>query len=288
MKAGLVELGVDVSGFEAWDAGGAIRQAVRANPKQRLRTVLESITAACKADCDLIVLPGYTVASRHPPTEIIELSKGRTIVFECLWPRAPEASKRARRPWWSFVARDERLISSGVRQWFSSSNEVTPGGLLGAGTTELLRELREGTPRRWKVDGVAFTLLVCGETNLVRGFVDAAGARRCGLPAAVPARVERWVRGAGRVVLNPAHTWSTLPWMADKRVWLSQGGWYLHTANRHSSYARYFLDDDGQTQTKNARRSRDHVAAAWRDGHPAALTPGPTGSGYSVQTVDIP
>jgi len=285
MKVGLIELEVDISQRTADDAGAAIRETLRANPASRMTTALAALDAARDEKCDLIVMPGYTVVSRHPPQEIIDRSQGCTIVFECLWPRRKDADKRVDRPWWSFVAKNGRLIVAGARQWFSSSADVAPAGTLSPEANQLLRELREATPRRWRVGGHKCTLLICGEVNLARGSL-VNGRRQCRLPKGAPVGTKRRVRGDGRVVINPAHTWSTLTWMASKRAWLSEDGWTLHTANTHTSYLRKTVKA-GVAQTVNGR-AWSSAAAAWKNGVTHPLTLAAKTQDFSVHTLTIP
>lgn len=285
MKVGLIELKVDISQCTASSAGTAIRKTLRADPATRMETALAALDAARDKDCDLIVMPGYTVVSRHPPQEIIDRSKGCTIVFECLWPRRKDADKRVSRPWWSFVAKDGRLIVAGVRQWFSSSSDVAPAGTLSPEASQLLRELREGTPRRWLVDGHKCTLLICGEVNLARGAL-VNGQHQCRLPDGAPSGTEGRVRGGGRVLINPAHTWSTLTWMAKKRAWFSEDGWTLHTANTHTSYQRKKVKAGvAKVVTGHAW---SNAAAAWKDGVTHPLTLAVTKTNFAVHTLTIP
>lgn len=285
MKVGLIELEVDISQRTAADAGAAIRETLRANPASRMTTALDALDAALREKCDLIVMPGYTVVSRHPPQEIIDRSKGCTIVFECLWPRRRDADKRVDRPWWSFVAKDGRLIVAGVRQWFSSSADVAHAGTLSPEASQLFRELREATPRRWKAGDRKCTLLICGEVNLVRGAL-VNGSPQCRLADGAPRGTEGRVHGGGRIVINPAHTWSTLTWMARKRAWLSEDGWTLHTANTHTSYLRKTVKA-GVAQTVNGR-AWSSAAAAWKNGVTHPLTLAAKTQDFSVHTLTIP
>ncbi len=285
MKVGLIELKVDISQCTADDAGEAIRETLRADPASRMTATLAALDAARDEGCDLIVMPGYTVVSRHPPQEVIDRSKGCTIVFECLWPRRTDADKRVERPWWSFVAKNGRLIVAGARQWFSSSSDVAPGGTLSPEAKQLLRELREGSPRRWKLKGHKCTLLICGEVNLARG-TSVNGQRRCRLPKRRPVGTERRVRGEGRLVINPAHTWSTLPWMATKRAWFSEGGWTLHAANIHTRYSREKVEA-GVSKVVTIRESPS-AAFAWENGNLHPLTLAVRTADFAVHTLTIP
>ena len=59
------------------------------------------------------------------------------------------------------------------------------------------------------------------------------------------------------LVVNPSHTASLLPALADKRAWLSRDGLLIHTANTYSS---------GWTKTKNGNipgKASDTAATAW-------------------------
>jgi hypothetical protein len=84
-----------------------------------------------------------------------------------------------------------------------------------------------------------------------------------------------------RLVVNPAHTPTSIQAMRDKRAWLSKGRTLLLTAN---TYRTHWLDDDGNPAGRRAHQA----ATAWVDGERMDLAVAAEEPGFRVLTVDVP
>ena len=213
-------------------------------------------------------VPGWTLVANHVPAWLGPISNGCTLIFECS-PLDVRGTKSTRKggddPAFNgrfHVLRDGRPAVRPVQQVLATAGHVPALG------KRLVEELADHVARRWREKTREAVLFACGEVNLVSGG-GRSNARwdRDVIPASS-------VRGR-RLVLNPAHTPSTLPAMRDKRAWLSgRGGWLFTTANVFPGW----------------ERSAHRAAAAWHDGEPSALESpqarAPEG-GFAVHVVTV-
>jgi len=291
MLFGLVELHVDLTGLTAPGQPEAVMAGVRRDTR-RAETVRAAVGHALRLGCAFVVLPGWTLVADEPPAWLLSLSAGVIVVAECLRPdgasrRAvgrvkgqarqprvkggPTADDEAGPVWHGYVLHDGRVVVGPARQCFAEADELSAAG------AELIGQLLADAPagRRWAAPGVGpALLLLCGEVGVVGGrggcwHRDAV--TRAGLSEAA-----LW---SPRLVVNPAHTWTRLQPMRDKRSWLSLSGLLLHTANTHSAGWRKGPGEDA------VAGQASHTARAWADGELAELD-AHAGDGYAILTLE--
>jgi hypothetical protein len=263
MRVGLVELHVDLGGRPTSE----IRDAIAAD-HSREEKVRAAIQDARAKSCNMVLFPGWTLVTDRVPAWLRTASKGCTVVFECV-PPGQSGSKTMGKggddPAFDglfHVLHDGRPAVRPVQQVLAQAGQVAKHGV------RLVEQLADPKARRWRERTHEALLLACGEVNLVSG-----GGRSS-------ARWERRdlvassVRG-GRLVLNPAHTPTTLPAMRHKRAWLSgAGGWLLMTANVYTARPR----------------SAHRGAVAWRNGKRVELEEPDLwacDSGFAVHVVTV-
>lgn len=268
MKAGLIELFVDLAPVDCKEGLGraeAVCRAIRALGDDRDRVVRATVKAAKDLDCGLIVLPGWTVVADEPPAWLLKLSKGCTLIFECLWPAAGTHGKEAGRA--MYVARNGEVVVGPIFQWIVEADDLWRNTTcLSPAAISLAREIAAPTPRRWNAGGAlgGSLLMVCGEVNIVGDKVSGPEGHRHhhGFHHAEVLAVGLTMDGlrANGLIVNPAHTATSVEAMRVRRRWLSQGGWVLLTANTHSAWTK--STDDGP---KKGAASWN-AASAWRLG----------------------
>jgi hypothetical protein len=157
-----------------------------------------------------------------------------------------------------------------VRQVLAEADDVRDPSLL----QELVKQIGSPELRRWKQEAQEALLLICGEVNIVAGGGNGPARHR---EEAELMGLEQGALKGGMLVLNPAHTPSTLQALRDKRSWLSRsGGCVLSTANTYSGHP-----------ARNAWSG----AAAWIDDVLAELVPVVTRDddlSYTLQTITWP
>lgn len=281
MKFGLIELFVDLNGILAESASDAVCKGIRQDPQKREETVRGAVDAARRCGCDFVVLPGWTLEASKPPGWLVELSLGRTIVFECLHPLKPQKTQPVAKkgkitptistaeispdasdyPWRTFVAEDGKLVVGPARQRVVQAADLWSGEVLSENALALVSDLLAEGPivRRWSVSGVGDAmLLICGEAN----FVGGGGRSKCWNHETVEKAgltVQRLT--SLKVIANPSHTRSGPQALRDKRAWLSRGGILLHTANIHSNGWKK-VNGDGAVPGKASHQA----AIAWVQG----------------------
>ena len=213
----------------------SIRRWLRAEPDLREIQVRSVLTSMALDDVDLVVLPGWTLVGREPPEWLVELSRDRTIVVEMLAKRDTEdVTKGASH--YSFVLQSGRRLLGPEPQILGESEEVWASN---AFTKEAHEAASRIASRRTfeLAPGLDALLMICGETNLAHGR---AGEHLLpeGMEVSAP------------LILNPSHTWMSLPANQRQREFLSRTGLLLTTANTHPELS--------ETQT------RDWKAASWK------------------------
>jgi hypothetical protein len=264
MRVGLVELHVDLGRRPASE----IRTAIAADTTRQDK-VRAAITHARAKECDIVLFPGWTLATARVPAWMAVASKGCTLIFECFPPGAGGqkiTGKGGDDPTFDgrfHVLRDGRPKVQPVQQVLAQAGQLAKHG------ERLAKELATPDARRWSEGSREALLLACGEVNLVRG-----GGRS-------EPRWERADLGAsrlrgGRLVLNPAHTPTPLAAMRDKRRWLSgRGGWLFMTANLYTG----------------KERSTHRAADAWHSGKSLrleSLDARAHNAGFAVHVATLP
>ncbi|MBK6533728.1 MAG: hypothetical protein IPF99_30325 [Deltaproteobacteria bacterium] len=247
-----------------------------------MRTALDQAVAG---GAEWIVFPGWTLVGTSPPAWLLEASKERTIVCECLHPdwtadkevRVPRETvgKERRTPLGAAdrVA-DDKLRAPEPPVWPAWTTYVLKGGRAAieatqrfaraddrdAGSPALLGDLSAGS--RSNGDSI---LWICGEVELLSGgggHPD-GGANRVRNTTGHP---DSLLRGGG-IVLNPSHTRAGPQASRDKRAWLSHKGWLLNTANTHAGgWTFWKFDNEDQPLRPLTARASHRAAAAWRRG----------------------
>jgi hypothetical protein len=202
MKFGVVELPVDPRGIRASGATDAVWQGIRRD-EQRDAVVRRALHHAVGHGCDLVVFPGWTLVEPALPPWLLDASAGCTVVVECILPdtKPRSGSPRKGRP-----ASKGKVRSAGV----APVPETIPSWC------------------RWRGYVVADGQVVVGRAPQFVAEIcrNRQAVEDAGLTAEDLARL--------RLVVNPAHTASSLAALRDKRARLSRGGLVLHTANTQS------------------------------------------------------
>lgn len=268
MKAGLIELFVDLAPVDCEEGLGradAVCRAIRGLGAARDHEVKAAVEAAKDLNCRLIVLPGWTIVADEPPAWLLNLSKGCTLIFECLWPAGGTHGKEAGRA--MYVARNGEVVVGPIFQRIVEADDLWRNATcLSPEAISLAREIAAPTPRRWNAGGTlgGSLLMVCGEVNIVGDKVSGPEGHRHHhgfhhVEVLAVGLTKDRLRANGLVV-NPAHTATSVEAMRAKRRWLSQKGWVLLTANTHSAWTK--CTDDDPTQGAASW----NAASAWRLG----------------------
>ncbi len=282
MKAALIELWIDPTqdpSPEPRTFSAVLQDTLRRAALDRDRVVKTALAQAVADGAEWIVFPGWTVVGTSPPPWLLNASRGRTIVCECLHPDGtatkenrtrPAASKERRIPdraagavdeapapwpsWTTYLLKDGKVAVTATQRFARASDRA-------AGSAALLGDLTDGS--RSDSDAI---LWVCGEVELLSG----GGGRRGGGPNPVRNETKHRdsvLRGGG-VVLNPAHTRAGPQASRDKRAWLSRGGWLLNTANTHArGWTFWGVDKEGQFTTSYTAGVSHSAAGVWRRGN---------------------
>ena len=166
-----------------------------------------------------------------------------------------------------YVARNGKVVVGPIFQWIVEADDLwRDTTCLSLAAISLAREIAAPTPRRWNAGGTlgGSLLLVCGEVNIVGDEVSGPKGNRHHQGfhheevLAVGLTTDR-LRAHGLIV-NPAHTATSVEAMRAKRRWLSQGGWVLLTANTHSAWTK--CTDEGPKRGASSW----NAAAAWNLG----------------------
>lgn len=228
---GLVEMFVDLpmnahngSAFEDVGAVHArLRQRCGQAKKDRLADVLRILKDERLAGVDLLVFPGYTlpIGEAAIPKEIRDAIGERVVVLETFGAgdgKTPGKTSISRR---THVLYDGKaLLRPPVEQQVITASDAEDGDRV----TRVVRELR--SDRRWTVRGGArCALVICGEVNVVKHSQTGEGWPLHG-------DLEKRLKPID-VVVNPAHTRTSLPAMHAKRDWFARGRVLLTTANLH-------------------------------------------------------
>lgn len=246
MKAGLIELFVDLAPINRKKGLGraeAVCRAIRRLGAARDNNVRAAVEAAKDLDCGLIVLPGWTIVADEPPAWILDLSEGCTLIFECLWPAEGTHGKEAGRA--MYVARNGKVVVGPISQRIVEADDLWRNNTcLSPDAISLAKEIAAPTPRRWNAGGTLgrSLLMVCGEVNIVGDEVEGPEGDRHHQgfhheEVLAAGLTEDRLRANGLVV-NPAHTATSVEAMRVRRRWLSQRGWVLLTANTHSAWTK--------------------------------------------------
>ena len=136
MKYGLVELHVDLAGIRANSQTNAVMEGIRRDSR-RADTVQQALAAAVQYGCDFILFPGWTLVDTSPPSWLLRASADRTIVFECLSPRAAvRGGTKGNRP--PVIQKGAKLSASPepfeVPPWCSWQGYVAANGEIAIGT----------------------------------------------------------------------------------------------------------------------------------------------------------
>lgn len=235
LRYALVELRVQIpTGVVYSGAASAVKAAVNADP-QRQATVEEILDRSELKAADVILFPGYTLVSKTMPKTVAQKVRDRYVVLELMAADKTGDDATPKRRWRrTFVLGPGGRLCGPVRQWVITSDDAWNNA--GGASDETLRVVAEldgeRAPRRtWSSRGRTDTsLMVCGEVNI-------AYPEQKGPTWAVDPRLLDVLAGRG-VIMNPAHTPSTLPAMQRKREWLSERRALLTTANVHNGFTK--------------------------------------------------
>jgi hypothetical protein len=285
MKCGLVELYVDIAGERASIAASAVENRILQDRNGRGHAVRGALNCAVRRNCDIVVFPGWTLVEKDLPEWLVQGSRGRILVFECLSPDVPRGRGKgeiACRPdgradesvvvnpyLRAYVVRDGRTVVGPVQQHIIFATDLWNGRHLSQRGTALVRALQASGPsgRRWNIEGVGEAMLIlCGEANFVGGGGPGGPCRNHQAVEASGLTTQN-LRGV-RVFVHLGHTRVSLPALTHKRVWLSQSGLMLHTANIHSD--GWWKEGKGNATPGNAS---DTAARAWVNGKEQKLRP---------------
>lgn len=274
MRIGIVEFFVDIEDCKGLRFD-CVPRAIREDPG---RESLVQRAVEASGDCDVLVLPGWTLVADTPPGWIVDASWGRTVVLECIWSGKPASHARKRRnasqrrdevrlgDWDAYVLHDGQVVIGPAPQRLAMGEDVGSNPATEALCADILWSGSKPPGRVWSHPSFGKTLLlVCGEANIAGGGPE--GHTRC-YHRDIVAKYdvdERWLRGFP-LVLNPSHVPGGPQALRDKRAWLSRSGLLVNTANSHSAgWTRAILEKKkivGWDWGRAARKS----AKIWRNG----------------------
>ncbi|TAK27424.1 MAG: hypothetical protein EPO40_17550 [Myxococcaceae bacterium] len=231
IKYGLVEMSVNLP--ERPCKGGAYkdRDAVAARLRQRcgqaktdrLNDVLRILLDERFQDVDLLLFPGYTlpVGSKPIPKEVLEAVGKRTVVIETFGAGASKHGGKVSGARLMHVLHKGKALVKPVAQRITTNEDAKDGNRV----AEVVAGLRRA--RRWLVRShVRCGLIICGEVNVVKHSTQGAKALHDELETRM---------GPIDLVVNPAHTRTSLEAMRCKRDWLARGRVLLTSANLHGA-----------------------------------------------------
>lgn len=217
------------------DVSRSIRKWLRAEPERREHQVRSVLMSVALDGVDLVVLPGWSLVGREPPEWLVELSQDRTIVVEMLAEQNTEDVTKGSSHY-SFVLQCGRRLIGPEPQILGASEEVWASNAFTKKAYEAASRI--ASHRTFELDpGLDVLMMICGEINLAH---ERAGAHQLpeGMCVSAP------------LVVNPSHTWMSLPANQRQREFLSRNGLLLTTANTHPELS--------ETKT------RDWKAASWK------------------------
>ena len=246
-KVGLVELYVQRLGV-AESVSAAVQVALKRQLRSREALVRGVLAHKELLDLDVLVFPGWTLVGDTLPSWVAQACGSRVVVIEMLHGSADAVSSKRRAypkagaergswPWSTYVVEGGSVVVDGVRQIIVAANDVRDDD--GANRVDqLMRQLQQGGPtgRRFAHSMLGeCSVLVCGEVNAA--LIEAGAVR-------VPPRFPRDLS----LIVNPAHTPSSLNAMRRKREALSAGRVLVTVANGHSRCELEWTNEDGSVE----------------------------------------
>lgn len=293
MKIALVDLFVDLEGLtaqkEPTEESLAMRNAIRRARKTRKQSVIEALRAARKAGANAVVFPGWTLHGTTVPQSVLQETADLTVVLETF-----VRTTGAKRHTTCYVIRD-RQIEKTIIQRFVQGKDVLEGSALSAPAKKLVDEILNGD-RDVKIGNMTALVLLCGEVNLVGGGSDGANTayHRDEVLAYKGNGKTQTLTAKGLsqrpLVINPAHTPTTVNAMRVKRSWLSSGGTLVTTANTRSAFWGWRRDKADGVSVAALKKGKHRAIQVFQsdrdvDSEPMALS---ADSSVKISYLDLP
>ena len=313
-RIAVIETFVDLGclGRKAFDRPAAAVAAGIYKDAHRETKIKNAVEHAVEKDCNIVLLPGWSLVGNVPPSWMMEASIGRTIVAECLLPLVDEnavnflKSKRLspreaqnEHPWRTFVVHDGEVVIGPTTQrivtsfdvWSKDENSRRYVFSDAAIALSTILAQNEGG-RRFKLPGIgAAVLWVCGEVNLVEGGAKKRKPYGCKLyDESLQAGLKAKHVSDVPLVLNPGHIPGGQGPFLHKRAWLSMGGLLVNTTNGYSRGWRQRKRKDGTTWFVDGRGRQAGLSSAYWHGYPVNMPEIQHGNltvdGYAVRILD--
>jgi hypothetical protein len=263
-KVGLVELYVELLSVSA-SVSAAVQVALKRQSRSREATIRDVLAHKELLDLDVLAFPGWTLVGEALPSWVTKACGNRAVVIEMLHGRADAVASKHRAqpkavaglgspPWSTYVVQGGSVVVDGARQLIVEANDARGDDGVKR-VDQLSSQLQRVGPtgRRFSHSMLGEGgVLICGEVN--SALIEAGAVR-------VPPRFPRDLS----LIVNPAHTPSSLDAMRRKRAALSLGRVLVTVANGHSRCEIERAKKDGTVERK-VRGPRWHSAECFIDG----------------------